>query len=78
MNAIVGPWQFGDDEHIIGDHGVGARNERGEWLVEWATAHRLTIVSTTIENCFDDQWTHENGGIKRQLDYCLIDAARAR
>ena len=49
MNAIVGPRQFGDDRHIVGDHGVGARNERGEWLVEWATAHRLNIASTTIE-----------------------------
>ena len=31
-----------------------------------------------IEKCFEDQWTYDNGGNKRQLDYCLIDADRTQ
>ena len=75
-NAVVGTRETGDREDIVGAHGVRCRNARGEWIVVWATAHDLAIANTMIENCFDDQWTYDNGGNKRQIDYCLIDMGR--
>ena len=62
---------------LVGAFGLGPRNERGEWLAQWASAHRLTIASTMIEKALDSQWTHQNGSSRRQLDYCLISANRA-
>ena len=75
-NAVAGPWQVGDDEAVVGEHGVGTRNSRGEWFVQWASLRSLTIASTMIPKCFEDQWTYENGGVRRQLDYSLIDTAQ--
>ena len=74
-NAVVGPQQLGDDEGIVGLYGVGGRNARGEWLVQWASSHQLAIASTMIEKHFDEQWTYEKGGNQRQLDYCLMDVS---
>ena len=76
-NAVVGPQQLGDDGAIVGVHGVGTRNERGEWMAQWATTQRLMIVNTTVQKSFDEQWTYENGGVMRQLDYCFINVDKA-
>ena len=75
-NAVVGSWEVGDDD-TVGIHGIGTRSGRGEWLVQWASAHRFVIANTTIEKFFDDQWTHQNDNNKRQLDYLLMNAGRA-
>lgn len=78
-NAVVSPYHLGDDENIVGPYGgIGIRNGRGEWLVEWASSQRLTIADTLFEKHFDDQWTYQNGLTKRQLDYCLIDVGHAQ
>jgi exonuclease III len=78
-NAVVDPYHLGDDENIVGPYGgIGIRNGRGEWLVEWASSQRLTIADTLFEKHFDDQWTYQNGLTKRQLDYCLIDVGHAQ
>ena len=70
--AVIGQRQTGDDEVVVGAHGIGIRNSRGELLAAWASKHRLLIANTVMENSFEDTWTYESGGTKRQLDYCLI------
>ena len=57
-NAVVGPEQLGDDGQVVGEYGVGTRNERGEWLVNWARSLKLSIANTIIPMHLDDQWTH--------------------
>ena len=51
---------------------MGPRNERGEWLLNWATSHRLTITNTRFAKEETEQWTHQRGATRRQIDYCLI------
>eukprot|EP00959_Pyramimonas_sp_CCMP1952_P379056 7940094-Pyramimonas_sp.AAC.1 len=75
-NATVGTRSTGDDERIVGEYGVGCRNDRGHWLAGWATTHQLTITNTMVNKSYEDQWTYQNDGIKRQVDYCLVDARR--
>ena len=72
-NAVVGLRETGDSEDTVGTHGVLSRNARREWLAGWATTHKVAIASTMIEKCFDDHWTYDNDGNKRQLHYCSID-----
>ena len=76
-NAVVGPWQEGDDQDSVGFHGVGCRNERGSCLARWAGMQQLTIANTIMEKDFEEQWTHSNGGIKRQIDFALICTSKA-
>ena len=76
-NAVVGDGRAGDDEQIVGPHGVGSRNERGEGLIHWASTHQISIMNTLFTKCFDEQWTYKNGCSRRQLDYCLINSTRA-
>ena len=71
-NAVVGS-QRQEEERIVGVYGVGTRNAKGEWLVNWASLHSLAIINTHFSRLFEDQWTYVNGGIKRQLDYFLAD-----
>ena len=76
-NAVVGPRQEGDDEGSVGTYGVGCRNERGQWLAQWASTQRLTITNTCMLKPFEDQWTHSNGSNKRQIDFALICTSKA-
>ena len=71
-NAVVGPRQEGDDEDSVGRYGIGRRNDRGQWLTQWTSTQRLTIANTNIRKSFEEQWTHSNGGSKRQIDFILI------
>ena len=76
-NAVVGPWQEGDDQDSVGLHGVGCRNERGSWLAHWAGMQQLTIANTITEKVFEEQWTHSNGDVKRQIDFAVISRHNA-
>ena len=42
-NAKVGQ---GKEEDIVGPHGLGTRNERGEMLVNWCKGNDLMITNT--------------------------------
>ena len=75
-NAVVGPWRNDDDEESVGKYGVGQRNERGNWFVEWTSAQKFMIANTMFEKPVGDQWTHSNGQCKRQIDFCLICCKR--
>ena len=42
-NARIGNRKPGDDESVVGMHGVGVRNKRDEWLLDWAVTKTLNI-----------------------------------
>ena len=77
-NAVVGHFQPGDDENIVGAYGVGDRNDRGDWLVQWAMAQKLIIANTKCMKTFEEQWTHHHADSRRQLDYGLASLAKSQ
>ena len=76
FNAVVGERCHGDPEHTVGDHGLGERNDRGQRLVDWATAENLMILNTKFRKPVEKQWTHQRGGYHRLIDYFLCDKRR--
>ncbi|XP_042883267.1 uncharacterized protein LOC122260182 [Penaeus japonicus] len=75
LNAKVGQDQ-GDGDGIIGKHGLGIRNERGDRWVQWCKRHNQIITNT----CFQDHprrlwtWRSPGGNIKNQIDYITINS----
>ena len=47
-NAVVGQHQPGDKDGTVGAYGIGKRNGRATWLVQWASLQCLTIANTVI------------------------------
>jgi hypothetical protein len=76
FNAVVGSRCHGESENVIGDHGLGERNERGQRLVDWATAENLMILNTKLRKPVDKQWTHQRGEHCRLIDYFLCEKRR--
>ena len=54
FNATIGIQQDGEN-NILGKHGVGRRNERGDGLVEFATSRNLYIANTKFYK--KSKWT---------------------
>ena len=77
-NAVVGQRQEGDDHEAVGTHGVGRRNERGTCMASWAGRQSMAIATTCVEKRFEEQWTHFNGDVKRQIDYFCICSKRIK
>ncbi|CAF4616595.1 unnamed protein product [Rotaria socialis] len=59
---ITGDWnaKVGSDnadwKRVMGRYGYGDRNERGERLLEFATAHNLYICNTRFEQKLQQKW----------------------
>lgn len=73
FNAKVGSKQV---EDIVGPHGLGEQNERGEKLVEWAQTNDLVITNTMFTQPIRRRWTWKQpgeDGAKNQVDYILIN-----
>jgi hypothetical protein len=72
-NAKVGSdnidWKF-----VMGQYGYGSRNERGERLLEFATAHNLYICNTRFQQKSNRKWTwaSPDGVHKNMIDLVLI------
>ena len=75
-NAVAGLRQSGEDNRIIGSHGIGQRNQRGDSMIAWATLNGLSIVNTMFRKQFGKLWTHDNGLNLRQIDYGMIQRSR--
>ena len=60
---------------IVGNAGLGERNERGIRLVYFAISHHLAIKNTMFEKHPRRlyTWTSPDGVTKNQIDYLLID-----
>ena len=69
FNAVVGQRVPGDIPKIIGEHGVGERNDRGQRMLEWATSESMVISNTHFRKLFEKQWSHHKGEVERLIDY---------
>ncbi|GFS13724.1 craniofacial development protein 2-like [Elysia marginata] len=71
FNAKVGQEQV---EDIVGNHGLGIKNERGEKLIEWCQTNNIIIGNTWFQQPPRRKWTWESpgGDTKNQIDYIMI------
>ena len=72
FNARVGKQREG---HIVGEHGLGIRNERGETFVRWCQANEQVITNTWFEQHPRKLWTWKSPDnvTKNQIDYITIN-----
>ena len=72
FNAKVGKERF---ENVVGPHGLGTINDRGERLREWAQYNDLVITNTWFKHHPRRRytWKHMNGVSRNQIDYILIN-----
>ena len=73
FNAKVG---LGDlAKSCIGPYGLGARNTRGDSLINFAQSHQLKIMNTFFKKRLHRRWTwiSPNGVTKNEIDYILTD-----
>lgn len=77
FNSKVGPRSH-EDEDPVGRYGYGARNERGEKLVQFAQEHKLKIANTFFKKMPSSKWTWRSpdGNTKNEIDYILSDNQR--
>lgn len=59
-NAVIGLQRYGDRPNIVGESGMGHRNERGDTLVNWLHGANLAAaVATMMDKSLDETWTHQ-------------------
>ena len=70
-NAVVGEKREGN---IVGDYGLGMRNQRGDQLVEFCQRRRMYISNTWFkqEKRRRYTWTKPGNTGRYQIDYILI------
>jgi hypothetical protein len=74
-NAKIGEGvQHEDEAKVVGLHGLGSRNERGNTLVDFCLANSLTIANTLFQQHPRRKytWTSPNGLFRNQIDYILV------
>ena len=71
LNAKIGQ----GNEECVGKFGYGERNERGEDLINFATAHNFKIMNTFFQKSKNKRWTWRspNHETKNEIDFILID-----
>ncbi|GFO38874.1 endonuclease-reverse transcriptase [Plakobranchus ocellatus] len=71
FNAKVGTDKVDD---IVGKHGLGFRNERGEKLIEWCQTNNIIVGSTWFQQPPRRKWTWKSPGdeTRNQIDYMII------
>ena len=71
LNAKIGH----ENEECVGKFGYGERNERGEDLINFATAHNFKIMNTFFQKSKNKRWTWRspNHETKNEIDFILID-----
>ena len=71
FNAKIGKGAYRD---IVGKHGLGERNERGERLLHFCTEKDLVVSNTTFEqpNRLLYTWKSPGDITRNQIDYILI------
>lgn len=81
VKVVMGDWnaKVGQDnagwEHAMGRYGYGERNERGERLLEFASAHDLFICNTRFEQKASRKWTWRSpdGQHHNMIDLVLVE-----
>ncbi|GFO30355.1 craniofacial development protein 2-like [Plakobranchus ocellatus] len=71
FNAKVGTDKVDD---IVGKHGLGIRNERGEELIEWCQTNDIIVGNTWFQQPPRRKWTWKSPGdeTRNQIDYMMI------
>lgn len=72
MNAKIGKGKVGN---VVGDHGLGKRNKRGEKLIEWCAANGQVVTNTWFKRHKKDLWTWKspNGKVRNQIEFFTIN-----
>ncbi|XP_063598712.1 craniofacial development protein 2-like [Penaeus indicus] len=72
FNAKVGNERV---DNIVGPHGLGSRNERGEMLVEWAQTNNMIIGNTWFKQPLRRLWTwlSPDDHTRNQINYILVN-----
>jgi len=73
-NAKIGT-ENGGWEKVMGKFGYGARNERGEKQLEFATDQDLLICNTRFQqkDCRKWTWRSNDQRTKNLIDFIMID-----
>ncbi|GFN95634.1 endonuclease-reverse transcriptase [Plakobranchus ocellatus] len=71
FNAKVGTEKV---DYIVGKHGLGIRNERGEKLIEWYQTNNIIVGNTWFQQPPRRKWTWKSPGdeTRNQIDYMMI------
>ncbi|GFO12462.1 craniofacial development protein 2-like protein [Plakobranchus ocellatus] len=71
FNAKVGTDKVDD---IVGKHGLGIRNERGEKLIEWCQTNNIIVGNTWFQQPPRRKWTWKSpvDETRNQVDYMMI------
>lgn len=59
-------------EGVHGGHGLGERNQEGERILEFATAHDLVVGNSFFRKSEEHMVTYQSGGHRSQIDYFLL------
>ena len=75
LNAKVGEEKEEQGYNVIGKHGLGKRNERGERFIQWCGDNNQIITNTWYEQHPRRLWTwvSPDGKVKNQIDYITIN-----
>jgi Reverse transcriptase (RNA-dependent DNA polymerase) len=71
MNAKVGQPQI-DEKDVMGQFGIGERNDRGEMLIDFARKRELFISNTQFKKRLSRRWTWHLGRGWNEIDYILV------
>lgn len=75
FNAKIGITS--EDDHlrsVVGKHGIGSRNERGEMLLEFCAENNLFVANSNFKHHIRRMytWQSPDGHSRNQIDYILI------
>ena len=75
LNAKLGSKKHTEEDRIVGNVGLGERNDRGIRLVDLAISNHLAIKNTMFEKHPRRlyTWTSPDGVTKNQIDYIMIE-----
>ena len=70
LNVKVGGEQDALQE-IVGQHGLGERNDRGDLWVDWCATHEQVIMNTWFQHHqrYLFTWKSPGDGVRNQIDY---------
>ena len=60
---------------VVGRHGLGSRNERGDILVDWCTTNGQVITNTWFQhhNRHLYTWKSPEDGARNHIDYIIFN-----
>lgn len=77
FNAKIGQPKK-EEKPVMGQYGLGQRNERGERLLEYAFEHRLAIINTYFKKRPNRRWTWKSPdeSVKNEIDYIMTNVPK--